>query len=48
MGDFFNSIFAWFESTHLPEQITDVDFVGLFTNPWFIVPFGLFVGYTIT
>lgn len=47
MGDFFNSIIKWFESTQLPEQIQDVDFIGLFTNPWFIVPFALFVGYML-
>ncbi len=35
---FFDGIVAWFETTHLQEQIKDVDFVGLFTNPWFIVP----------
>jgi hypothetical protein len=36
---------VWFDSTHLHEQIKDVDYVGLFTNPWFIVPFGLMICY---
>ncbi len=47
MSEFFNSFFAWFESTHLTEQIKDVDFTGLFTNPWFMVPFVIFVGYML-
>lgn len=38
-------ISAWFAETHLHEQIKGVDYVGLFTNPWFIVPFGSMVGY---
>ncbi len=47
MTGFFDSIFAWVESTHIPHQVTDVDFSGLFTNPWFIVPFVGWVGYMI-
>ena len=40
----FTGVVEWFESTHLQEQIFEVDFVGLFTNPWFMVPFvGLIV-----
>jgi len=39
MGDFFGKILAWIESTHIQEQIANVDYVGLFTNPWFLVPF---------
>lgn len=35
----------WFASTHLNEQVKAVDIVGLFSNPWFIVPFGIMVGY---
>lgn len=45
MGDFFAKITAWFESTHIQEQVADVDISGLFTNPWFLVPFILVVGY---
>lgn len=37
----------WFVSTHLQEQIRDVDFIGLFTNPWFILPFALLLGYMV-
>ncbi|MEE4166388.1 MAG: hypothetical protein V2I35_10330 [Desulfocapsaceae bacterium] len=47
MGSFLDNIFAFIESTNLPEQITAVDYAGLFTNPWFLVPFIAFVGYLI-
>ncbi|MFV0436753.1 MAG: hypothetical protein ACK5PS_05100 [Desulfopila sp.] len=30
---------AWFDSTNIPQQVSEVDIVGLFTNPWFLVPF---------
>lgn len=47
MADFFNGILAWIESTHIQQQIKDVDYVGLFTNPWFLVPFVALVGYLL-
>ena len=47
MGSFLDSIFAFIDSTGLPEQITSVDYVGLFTNPWFLIPFIGFIGYLI-
>ena len=47
MADFLNSLLAWFESTHLQQQIKDVDYVGLFTNPWFLVPFVALVLYLL-
>jgi hypothetical protein len=47
MGDFLNGILAWVESTHLQQQIKDVDYVGLFTNPWFLVPFVTLVLYLL-
>ena len=40
-------IIAWWDSTHIHEQIADVDAVALFTNPWFLVPFILILGYMI-
>ena len=43
----FSDIQEWFAATHLQEQIKEVDFVGLFTNPWFIIPFGLMVGFML-
>lgn len=45
--DFFTNINEWFASTHIQEQIKDVDFVGLFTNPWFIIPFVVLVLYSL-
>lgn len=47
MADFFNGILGWIESTHLQQQIKDVDYVGLFTNPWFLVPFVALVVYLL-
>jgi hypothetical protein len=35
------------ETTNLPQQISEVDFGGLFTNPWFLVPFIALVGYLL-
>lgn len=47
MIEMWNSFLAWFDSTHLLQQITEVDYVGLFTNPWFLVPFGLSIAYLV-
>jgi hypothetical protein len=47
MNDFVDSISIWFESTHLLQQIKDVDYQGLFTNPWFLVPFVAFIMYLL-
>ena len=44
---YFTTITDWFESTHLQEQIKDVDIVALFSNPWFIVPFACMVLYML-
>ena len=44
---FFSNIGLWIQNTNLPTQIKEVDFVGLFTNPWFIIPFAALVGYLI-
>jgi hypothetical protein len=45
--EIFTKLANWFESTHIDEQLRDVDYVGLFTNPWFIVPFVIAVAYMI-
>ena len=47
MGDFIAKILAWIESTHIQEQVADVDYIGLFSNPWFLVPFVLAVLYLL-
>lgn len=44
---FFGKIIGFMESTHLPQQIKDVDAGGLFTNPWFLVPFIALMGWNI-
>jgi hypothetical protein len=45
--EIWTKICTWFDSTHLHEQIKAVDYVGLFTNPWFYVPFGSMIIYMI-
>ncbi|WP_319550371.1 hypothetical protein [Desulfogranum marinum] len=47
IGSGSEKIGALLEKTHLPEQISEVDFAGLFTNPWFLVPFIALVAYMI-
>ena len=38
MNEYVDKILDWVKSTNVNQQITDVDYVGLFTNPWFMVP----------
>lgn len=45
MGDFFANIWSWMESTQVRQQVGEVDYVGLFSNPWFLVPFIALVLY---
>jgi len=45
--EFLTKITDWFASTHLQEQIKDVDIVALFSNPWFIVPFVCMILYML-
>ncbi len=47
MGDLFAKIWAWVESTQVREQVVDVDYVALFSNPWFMVPFVVLIGYLL-
>ncbi len=47
MGNFIDTLLAWMNNTHLPQQIKDVDYMGLFTNPWFLVPFLGLLGYLL-
>ncbi len=47
MAKFFEKIIEFWTSTKIPEQLTDVDIIGLFTNPWFLVPFIIGVGYML-
>lgn len=43
-GNFFTKIVDWLQSTHVPEQVKNVD-LAIFTNPWFLVPFVALIGY---
>ncbi|MEJ2136051.1 MAG: hypothetical protein P8X86_12490 [Desulfofustis sp.] len=47
MSEFFGKIMSFVESTKLIDQIAEVDYVGLSTNPWFLVPFIALVLYLI-
>ena len=44
---FFSRIGDFVQATNLPDQVKDVDFVGLFTNPWFMIPFVAWVIYLV-
>lgn len=43
----FSRVGNFVEATNLPDQIGNVDYAGLFTNPWFMIPFVFWVGYLI-
>ena len=43
---FWAKIINFADSTKIPQQIEDVD-LGLFTNPWFIIPFAVFIGWSL-
>jgi len=47
MSNFLQKILEFIQQTHLLEQIRDVDAAGLFTNPWFLVPFIGLMGYLV-
>ncbi len=46
MQDYLGKIVDFWDSTQIYQQVTDVD-LALFTNPWFVVPFGLAILYLI-
>jgi len=46
-GGLFTKIVDLIASTHIPQQLEDVDAGGLFTNPWFLVPFVAFMGWNV-
>jgi hypothetical protein len=45
--DVLTTIAEFINNTNIPEQFRQVDAGGLFTNPWFLVPFVAFVGYQL-
>jgi len=47
MADFFNSIDGLIKATRIPEQLSQVDAGGLFTNAYFLVPFIILVAYLL-
>jgi hypothetical protein len=44
---FFGKFVQFIDSTHIVQQIEDVDAGGLFTNFWFIIPFIALIGWNI-
>ncbi len=47
MAEIVDKFLAAVQDTKIPEQIKEVDYVGLFTNPWFMVPFVAMVLYML-
>ena len=45
--EFLTKIVDFIHSTKVLEQFREVDATGLFTNPWFLVPFICLVGYLL-
>ena len=43
----FAGIGNFIESTHLTEQVRNVDYNALFSNPWFMVPFVSMIIYMV-
>lgn len=44
---FFQPVLDFIIGTKVPEQIDSIDYKGLFTNGWFIVPFIAMIGWEI-
>ncbi|MEW6219826.1 MAG: hypothetical protein AB1634_09880 [Thermodesulfobacteriota bacterium] len=47
MTEIFSTIVDWINATQVPDQLRDVDAKGLFTNPFFLLPFIGLVGHMI-
>ncbi|MBU0729110.1 MAG: hypothetical protein KKE17_01050 [Proteobacteria bacterium] len=47
MPGFLGSISEFINSTNLPDQVSKVDIPGVFSNPWFLVPFIAYLGYLL-
>jgi hypothetical protein len=45
--DFLTKIVEFIHSTQVLQQFKEVDAVGLFTNPWFLVPLLCLIGYML-
>ncbi|MBW2467140.1 MAG: hypothetical protein JRF02_07555 [Deltaproteobacteria bacterium] len=44
---FVDKIVGFIHSTQVLQQVKEVDPAGLFTNPWFMVPFICLIGYML-
>jgi hypothetical protein len=44
---FFHPVLDFIISTKIPEQIDNVDYQGLFTNGWFLVPYISYLAWNI-
>ena len=47
MQEYLDKIIEFWDSTNIYQQVTEVDAAGLFTNPWFMVPFVAMILYMI-
>ena len=45
--EFLHKIVDFINSTQVLQQFRDIDAAGLFTNPWFLVPFLCLIGYML-
>ena len=45
--NFFNKIAEFIDSTQVLQQLKEVDALGLFTNPWFLIPLICLIGYML-
>lgn len=47
MGEMLATVKGWIYATEILQQLDAVNITGLFTNPFFLVPFILLIGYFI-
>ncbi len=47
MNSLLQGLLDFWTNTNIPEQLAEVDWRGLFTNPWFMVPLAAQVGWWI-
>ena len=45
--NFINKIIEFINSTQVLQQFREVDPAGLFSNPWFLIPFICLIGYLL-
>lgn len=47
MTEFLDSLVAFLNNTNVPQQFAEMDAKGIFTNPWFLIPFIAFILYNL-